>query len=222
MNCNDFILNLFTGTDDSRPALLFPSLEDGTVYASDSNVMIAIPEDELILKYEKRGGFPNCKKLLADTEEKELTKIKVNVSDLAGELARARLVVDKHLFRCESCEGVGCVEWEFRDTKGKMHANYDTCPVCDGEGKDSRGSMFPRISLEMREDPNNGKAAVINIGQMCFHPFQLYRLFMVAVFKRLEVFEIAYNVGPRFSSMIAHFDNIQVVVAGYIPEPPED
>ena len=47
---NDFLLNLFTGTDEIRPAMMFPNLENGIVYATDTYALVAIPENELALK----------------------------------------------------------------------------------------------------------------------------------------------------------------------------
>ena len=69
---NDFLLNLFTGTDENRPAMMFPNLVNGIVYATDTHALVAIPENELALKYGTNEKYPNAQKILDDFSKKEL------------------------------------------------------------------------------------------------------------------------------------------------------
>lgn len=48
---NDFLLGLFTGNDESRPALMFPNLKDDLVYASDGHVLIYNIRDSKAAEY---------------------------------------------------------------------------------------------------------------------------------------------------------------------------
>ena len=68
---NDFLLNLFTGTDENRPSMMFPNLKNGIVYATDANALVTIPENELALKYGTNEMYPNAQKLLDDFLKKK-------------------------------------------------------------------------------------------------------------------------------------------------------
>ena len=109
---NDFLLNLFTGTDVNRPAMMFPNSSDGVVYATDAHALIAIPENELKLKYSTNKTYPNAQKMLDDFSKKELQSVNVNIFDLAKELTKARIEVDKDWIKCKECNGNGTVEFE--------------------------------------------------------------------------------------------------------------
>ena len=167
---NDFLLNLFTGTDKISPAIMFPNLENGIVYATDSYALVAIPENELALKYGTNEKYPNAHKILDDFQKKELKSIRVNVIDLAKELTKARIEVDKD-------------------------------------------SKFARIKLSMIEK-EDGTQIAININDLYFHPFQLYRLFMVASLKRIDDFEILYDPN-NYGQVVSVFGNIKVLTMLY-------
>ena len=152
---NDFLLNLFTGTDKIRPAMMFPNLENGIVYATDTYALVAIPENELVLKYGTNEKYPNAHKILDDFQKKELKSIRVNVIDLAKELTKARIEVDKDSIKCKECKGRGTVEFEYRDQQNETHYIDGDCPICDGEGllknlKSSASSCNKRIKKIIR------------------------------------------------------------------------
>lgn len=206
---NDFLLNLFTGTDENRPAMMFPNFSNGVVYATDTHALISIPENELMLKYGTNEKFPNAQKILDNFSKKELQSISVNVVDLAKELTKARIEVDKDSIKCKECEGRGTVEFEYCDKQNETHYIDGDCPICYGEGSDERDSKFARIKLSMikKED---GTQIAININDLYFHPFQLYRLFMVASLKRIDDFEIMYDPNS-YGQVVSLFGNIKVL-----------
>lgn len=214
---NDFLLNLFTGTDDLRPAMKFPNAKDGMVYATDTHALIAIPEDELALSYNSNEFYPNTKKVIDDFGRRELKSVKVNVQDLAIELTKARITADKDLIDCDECSGTGSVESTYNDKKGTTHNVDIDCPVCDGDGSIEKDQKFARIKLEMIEK-EDGTQMGIFIDHLYFHPSQLYRLFMVASLKRIDEFEIFYDP-ERYGQTVSHFGNIKVIVMLMKPNP---
>lgn len=189
---NDFLLNLYTSSDENMPAMCFPNMKDGNVYATDSHALFVIPEDELSIKYSTNEKYPDTQKTINNIEAKNLKRIRVKVSDIAKELTKARIEVDKDSIECRECEGSGTVEFEYEDKSGEVHNTDDDCPICDGRGADEKNSKFARIRLTMRET-EDGRQAVIHIGSLYFHPFQLYRLFMVALLNQQQTFEILHD-----------------------------
>ena len=210
---NDFLLNLFTGTDETRPLMMFPNLENGIVYATDAHAVITIPETELTLKYGSNEKYPNAQKIIDDFEKKELQIITVNVFVLAKELTKARIEVDKDSIKCKECKGFGTVEFEYEDKAGETHYLDGDCPICDGEGSSEKDSKFARIKLSMIEK-EDGTLIAININDLYFHPFQLYRLFMVASLKRIDDFEILYDPN-NYGQVVSIFGNIKVLTMLY-------
>ena len=208
---NDFLLNLFTGNDKLRPVMSFPNLKNGIVYASDAHVLIAVPEAELSLKYKTDDKFPKAEKLLDEFEKGNLTSINVRVSDIAKELVKARLRVDMDSIKCEECNGSGEVEWEYTTKNYGKHEMTDDCPVCKGDGAFDKTPPFARVQLQMIEDEETGNLSGISIGELYFHPFQLYRLFMVALIKGRESIEIFFDK-EKYGQTITYFDNIKVLV----------
>lgn len=207
---NDFLLSLFTGNDELRPNMMFPNLKDGIVSASDGHVLICIPEDELTLKYKTNIQYPNTVKLFSDFEKEPLCGIKVEVETLAKELAKCRLEVDKFLLKCKECNGSGNVEWEYEDNNLETHYTQHDCPLCDGTGEDEKNHPFARIRLLSFE--NDGDTSIqIKIGDLYFHPFQFYRLFMVAMLKGYKEIEIFYNK-DKYGKTMVYFGNIKVLV----------
>ena len=209
---NDFLLNLFTSSDSIRPYMMFPNLKNGIVYASDGNVLISIPENELTLKYKTDDKYPNAGKTIEDFESKKLSSIKVKVSDIAKELVKARIQFDRYSVKCKECKGTGEVEWEYTSKDGDRHYKDNDCPECEGDGSSDKTHPFARVSLDMIEDEDTGYRAGISIGELYFHPFQLYRLFMVALIKGCESIEIFFD-NKRYGNIIARFGNIKVLVA---------
>jgi hypothetical protein len=206
---NDFLLNLFT-SDKPNPVIAFPNLKNGVVYASDGRyVLIAVPETELSLKYNTNDKFPKAEELLDNFEKRSLTGINVRVSDLAKELVKARIHVDTDYIKCEECNGSGEVTWEYMTKERDRHEMTNDCPACEGKGE--KKSPFARVQLQMIEDEGTGKLNGISIGELYFHPFQLYRLFMVALIKGYESIEIFFDKEKSFAT-ITYFGNIKVLV----------
>lgn len=207
---NDFLLGLFTRKNDIHPGMMFPSLENGIVYAHDAHVIISIPEDELSLKYIKQEKYPNAYEIISDIEKSSQSSIKVSVEQLAKELAKCRIETDKTTIECKDCGGSGMVEWEYEDKSRTTHYTDLECPVCDGDGYNEISSPFPRISILQQKD-EDGNRLKIKIGEIYFHPFQLYRLFMVAAMKGYSEIKISYDK-DNYGKTISCFGNIKVVV----------
>ena len=214
---NDFLLNLFTGTDNLSPAMKFPNTKDGIVYATDTHALIAIPEDELALSYNSNESYPNTRKVIDDFSRRELRSVKVNVHDLSLELTKARITADKNLTECKECGGDGDVEFKYEGKSGTTHCMDGECPICRGSGTLEADQKFARIKLEMIEK-EDGTQMGIFIDHLYFHPFQLYRLFMVASLKRIDEFEIFYDP-ERYGQTVSYFGNIKVLVMLMRPNP---
>lgn len=207
---NDFLLGLFTGNDDIRPKMMFPSLENGIVYATDCHVLIAIPKDELSLKYRTIDKFPSACKVIKDMESNKLSSLKVSVEHLAKELAKCRVIADKMMLKCKECNGTGDVEWEYTDKDLKTHYEIYNCPLCEGRGEFETNNPFARIEILQQED-EDGNFLKIKIGDIHFHPFQLFRLFMVAVTKGCKEINLFYDKN-NYGQTITYFGNIKVLV----------
>jgi hypothetical protein len=208
---NDFLINLFTGNDELRPSLSFPNVIDGVVYATDGVVLIAIPEAELSLKYKTHVKGPNGKKMFDDFEAGKRGSIDVKTSDIAKELARARRIIDCIPKPCKECEGAGDVIWGYTDKSYKDYYKDDDCPVCKGKGNKKFPHPFARVSLSMIDDEKTYRTVPISIGELCFHPFQLYRLFMVALARKCEAFTIYFSK-EKYGKAVARFGNIKVLI----------
>lgn len=206
---NDFLLNLYTSADDNRPAMMFPNNTNGIVYASDAHGLISIPDDELCLKYGTNEKYPNAQRVIDDLTKNELLSIRVNVDLLVKELTKARIEVDKDSIKCKECNGSGSVEFEYEDKDLETHYLDGDCPICEGKGHKENDSKFARINLNMIEK-EDGNQIGIYINDLYFHPFQLYRLFMVASLKRVDEFEIFYNP-ENYGAVISYFGNISVL-----------
>ncbi|MDR0825070.1 MAG: hypothetical protein LBN74_08240 [Prevotella sp.] len=209
---NDFLLNLFTGTDtELRPLMTFPNLKDGLVSASDGHVLIQIPNEHLTLGYQTNDRYPNANKLVNDLESKNLSSITAKIADVAKELTKARLTIDKDSIKCKECKGTGEVEWEYRDKDYITHYKDEECPICNGEGSSETDAQFARVKFDQIEDKDTGVHSGIYIGDLYFHPFQLYRLFMVALVKGFEEIKILYDK-EQYGQTITYFGDIKVLV----------
>lgn len=207
---SDFLLSLFTGVDKFRPALAFPNMKDGVVYATDGHVLISIPEENLALKYETKDNYPNAQKTLDRYVESNKDEMKVSMSAIAKELIKARIEVDKKELNCEECNGTGELEWEYEDKKHTSHYEDFECPVCKGERTSKEEHPFARIRLQMIED-ENGDFLGIDVGHFSFHPFQLYRLFMVALIHNIETVVLHYNK-DEYGGVLAYFGKTTVLI----------
>lgn len=206
---NDLLLNLFTGSDKNKPALMFPNMINGIVYASDANVLIAIPEEELALKYTNSDKYPNAKKLLSELNNQALLSTKVNVEELLKQLTQCRLKVDKIFVECDECNGDGEVEWEYEDNNGKTHYLTQDCPVCNGEGEIDKKHPFAKIKISSQD--KDGNNIYIQIGELSFRPFDIYRLAMVAVTKGYKEIELLHT-RDGYGQTLTIFGNIKIML----------
>ncbi len=207
---NDFLLNLFTSSDELRPQMMFPNLENGIVTATDSHALIMIPENEVCLKYGTNPKYPKAEKLVKEFEARDLTSVKVRMQDLAKEISKARLEVDKDSIKCKECGGDGYVDFKYTDKSGYTHSLDGDCPICEGEGIDFINPKFARIRLVQRQDDNGNNCDIV-IDDLHFHPFQIYRLFMVALVKGYDEIEIFYDKN-KYGQAIAYIGNIKVLI----------
>ncbi len=206
---NDFLLNLFTSSDELRPQMMFPNLENGIVTATDSHALIMIPESEVCLKYGTNPKYPKAEKLVKEFEARALTSVKVRMSDLAKEISKARLEVDKASIKCKECGGDGYVDFKYMDKSGYTYSLDGDCPICEGDGVSLIDAKFARIRLEQRQDDNAVNYNIV-IDDLHFHPFQIYRLFMVAFLHRCDEIEIFYDKN-KYGQVIAYVGNIKVL-----------
>ena len=59
-------------------------------------------------------------------------------------------------------------------------------------------------------EKEDGSIVAININDLYFQPFQLYRIFMVASLKRVDDFEILHDPN-NYGQIVACFENIKVL-----------
>ncbi len=208
---NDFLLNLYTTgiKDRYRTEIMFPNLKNGIVTALDLYSIIMIPENELCLKYSTNPKYPDAQRIISEFESKKRKSIKVKISDLAKEISKARIVIDKVSIGCEECKGSGEVTFEYEDKKGEIHDIEGDCPICNGEGEVVLKSNFARVKLDSKRSGRD-KTYFINIEGLNFHPFQIYKLFMVGLTKGCDFIEIFYSKEDSQRTM-SYFGNIKVL-----------
>ena len=132
---------MFVADEDShRTDLKNPFLQDGSVIATDSHILIKIRKELLKGSYEEKKApdvsrvWPKTFNPVATLTRKEIVKTlkKLHLDNGYDELPL--------WITCKECYGVGTVTWNYRDKKGKNHTNECDCPMCDGSGQALNGT----------------------------------------------------------------------------------
>jgi hypothetical protein len=208
---NDFLLNMFTASDEDRRGLMFPYVKNGIVYATNAYALIAIPEDELSIKYNNvYDKFPDIDILFSSFEKEDVSSMNVKMSDIAKELAKARMSVDYNYSKCKGCDGDGSVEWTYEDNSGHIHKLNGNCPVCNGDGVTKEQSQFERVIVNMFKG-DDGMECEIDIGGLRYSPNSVYLLFMAALINGYKEIEISY-MKDRIGPTLIRLGNIRVYI----------
>ena len=127
------LLELFVSKDSTRPTLTSPFFNTNynEVWASNTHSLLIVNPDILCEKYDKRSlnapylGDKNCSTTI------KLQSLK-KALDSFGKIELFDVKVEHCV--CEECGGGGSVYWSYTDRHGREYEDYNSCPVCDGEG----------------------------------------------------------------------------------------
>lgn len=137
VNKYDFILKMFVGDNDARPALMFPGTIKDMVYASDANVVIRFPADLCLQKYTTED-FPNAQKIYEDFQVESETES--SAIELLEALYECQFIYEKKFVECDVCDGTGEIECHCCN-------NSSDCKNCDGEGEEMMEANFSKPQL---------------------------------------------------------------------------
>ena len=121
------VFSLFVGQDRFRPEMHKPFEINGKVYATDAHTLIRTDKANIDFEIDNEHTPPNCEAVIPEVN----TSLILNITK---EMFEPLKTEDEYEFEgeevdCETCEGSGEVEWEF-----KTHASNFECPVCEGSG----------------------------------------------------------------------------------------
>lgn len=124
----------FCDPDNLREQYRHPFLNEdtGNVWATNAHVLISVAPQCLKETYE-------TSKLKEPPEFSEHTCDHIITMSMMDDALAAVPQIEEQIevqkaIKCEECEGSGEVEWEYTDSKYRVHFRSDVCPECDGEG----------------------------------------------------------------------------------------
>ena len=198
----DFILPFYTSTDEIRPAMHNPSLEeDGYVYATNAHILIRIKEELLSQKYEKQEKFPKAANFFDErlsTCDKKLTVSTDRLIEIVS-LAKMRNPIDKRM--CEKCDGGGIVE----------------CPECKNEHpcKECRGDGYIQEDCRQFSLLQCDDHSIIKIANHYFDADLIHKLVITAKMIDATSIEMAFSEKKGYYNyIIASFAEIDIVIMG--------
>ena len=121
-----------------NPDFQTPSLMDGYVYATDGLRLIKIKADTLNGDYEpnsRLNGMMSKYRWPDNNCNCHITKEHIRQALASAPQEEESVIVD-----CSECNGAGVVLCEYVDKAGKRHEVEAECPVCNGEGFESKNT----------------------------------------------------------------------------------
>lgn len=174
-NKYDFIANMFTGKNELRPAMRFPSQIGNEIYATDAHTMIRFSKELTEVDYTGVENFPKANKVMEDrTLDKSTT---LNVEDLMLKIYSCQTAYDNDTETCDKCGGSGGGECP-------CCGNDGDCKECDATGVIEKETPFARVTL-------NGSD--IKVLDKYFLPKFLYKVIEVALILKQETIEAKYS-----------------------------
>jgi hypothetical protein len=177
----DFILPFFTANDEMRPTMSHIHSDDnGFLYATNAHIVIRVPRDCAMLKYEKVEKYPNAESVFNQYTFTDKGVIKTD--NLVEILTAYKWFRTVNHDECEKCKGSGTLECE--------HCGSDyECKDCNGKGKFNRGTI--ELSLLATEEYN----CVVNVANKLFKADFMHILALSA--KMLDVKEIEVSLNTN-------------------------
>jgi len=123
---NDYLIRMFTSSDNYRPAMMKVHCDNGFLYATNAHIVAKIKADLCVKKYEAVEKYPNCEKVISDHKTTESKK--VNVSSIFDELMKIEVCFKPKMIECNECCGDGVLTCDHCDSEYK-------CKECDGTGE---------------------------------------------------------------------------------------
>ncbi len=190
-----------------NPDFQTPSLMDGYVYATDGLRLIKIKADTLNGDYEPNGRLNEMMSKYRWPDNNcncHITKEHIRQALASAPQKEELINVD-----CPECIGTGVIRCEYIDKAGKRHEVEAECPVCNGEGfeskntrrikyqKDNSMSFCNDYSLKFqtaRQRPSNPFDAMENMG--------VYEAHIIAQAKDEIVLRIDENITVRLPCLL--------------------
>lgn len=120
-------------SDDLRPALQSPSLENDHVCATDLYKLLRIRRELLTGDYKPIKGIKVDKILPPCNFDRTISlKLLEKAIEQCSSEAEKELISPE--IECPECDGDGEVEWEYQDKDYNSHLAVYDCPVCRGSG----------------------------------------------------------------------------------------
>jgi len=175
----DFILPFFVAADDLRPAMCqIHGDANGFVYATDAHVLIKVPAQDCMLKYEPVDKYPNVEAMFLKYDFSNSATFKT--SSAVEILAAYKWMRPLDSDQCTKCEGTGVIECEHC---GEEH----DCKDCHGKGDITKG--IANLSLLSTEDYYQ----VVKIAGKMFKADFIHILTICAMALNVDKITVLYN-----------------------------
>ena len=198
-NVYDLIVNLFTGDDGMRPAMMQVNKSGDYLVATDAISLIRMDVSLVANKdnYQDNEKYPNWQTVWDDARERTLITTIVKVDDLIECFQGAKNYMLKE--DCEACDGAGYEEC-------KCCGSEKDCKVCDGSGEDNVEVTFSDVIWR-----NSDKEDRMQVGNSFFHFNYVYKLITVAKFLRLDEIEMQQSE-PNKASFFKFEDGVELML----------
>lgn len=192
MKKHDFILKMFTGNDNLRPALSMPGIIDNQVYATDAHCCIRFNKEKVDVDYSVNEGFPKADHVFKDLDFEK--KSVVVVDEILTKIYELELKFNNDVEKCYKCDGEG-------ETECCECGNLSDCKECDGEGAVEVDTPFAKLSLHGNDIEILGKTVA---------PKFLYKVLEAAYFLRQNKMTVKYDL--KSPKLLFCFDGIEILV----------
>lgn len=185
INNEDELLNQFCCKDNIDKAFAEPFFNTnyGEVWSTDRVSVIQINPKVLVNEYPKKAvRLP----MLECPCKKQITIDAINRAlDVCPKYEEEIVIQDA--VKCEECNGIGDVTWNYIDHHEHTHEKSFLCPICDGDGES-----------EPEKTKKTGKFitdeyAVINMGNAYFYAYNIVKLKFAMDFLGITSVELTNN-----------------------------
>lgn len=193
----DFILPFFINKDKFRPHFeKIHCSDEGFCYATNSHVLIKVPADNCMFKYDAVPNYPAVESVFKQYEQPNSAVIKLDELVKVTSLFKWVRPLDSDI--CQKCKGTGVISCEC--------CGQDTdCKDCNGNGKHEKGTV--ELSLLVCEDYNS----LIKIHNKYFKPDYAHIVAVCAMALGVNEVTLLYN-DNKFDPHIFIVGDAQILV----------
>lgn len=193
-NKYDYVLSLFCGQDELRPAFANPFPQEGFYCATDSHSLIIIDKSLTGLQYEGHEKAPNALNLYKNlTNDSEFTLSKYEF--LSGFFtAEQKFLHSKK--KCEKCDGKG-----YNECHCCGHEN--DCEECDGSGEDFEQIPFGKPFLH---------GELVRFAKTTFYPNSLNKVFQTAYILGEDKIIVKYEKDQPYRARAFYIGDVRILL----------